>query len=150
MQVDPNEFRRLYASLSDDALLEVERADLTDIARQYYDQELAQRGLQNEPNSPETPAESREELASVGVYQSTEEYGFARGLLSAAGIPSFSQNEAKTSGKLLGIMAGYEVFVPSSLAEQAREVLEAQLSDDELAAQAEAAGMPEFDREEED
>ena len=45
MQPDPEYLRRHYASLSDEALLEIERADLVDVAQQLYDHEFARRGL---------------------------------------------------------------------------------------------------------
>ena len=45
MRPDPDELRRYYASLSDDALLEIERNDLTEVAQACYDAELAERGL---------------------------------------------------------------------------------------------------------
>jgi len=45
MQIDPEHLRRHYASLSDEALLEIDRADLVDVAKQCYDDELARREL---------------------------------------------------------------------------------------------------------
>jgi len=147
MQIDPEDFRRLYASLSDEALLAVKREDLTDLARQYYDQELGQRGLKNEATTEESPGSASppsEELVSVGFFQSMEELSFAKGLLRLAGIPAFSQNEARSAGKLFGLSGQLQLFVPTDMAEQAHEVLNAdELTDEELAAQAEAAAMSE-------
>ena len=45
MQVNPDDLRHYYDSLSDDALLELDRATLTVVAQQCYDDELAQRKL---------------------------------------------------------------------------------------------------------
>jgi hypothetical protein len=145
LQIDPNDFRRLYDSLSDEALLAVKREDLTEIARQYYDLELAQRGLENEQNSvdPKHPMAPNEDLVPVGTFQSGADAGFARSLLAAAEIPTFSENEARQAGKLFGISESLQIYVPRSFEEQAREVLGAELSDDELAAQAEAAALTE-------
>jgi len=145
MQINPDDFRRLYASLSDEALLEIQPADLTDVARQCYDSELAQRRLKNEASSDvaEGSGSSSEDLVEVGFFESTEELGFARGLLRAAEIPAFSQNEAKMAGKLFGISGGLNLLVPREYEDRAREILDAPFSDEELAAQAEAAAMEE-------
>ena len=43
MQIDLEALRRHYASLSDEALSEIDRSDLVDLARQCYDVELARR-----------------------------------------------------------------------------------------------------------
>ncbi len=45
MQPDPEYLRRHYALLSDEALLEMDRADLVEVAQQLYDHEIARRGL---------------------------------------------------------------------------------------------------------
>jgi hypothetical protein len=45
MQIDPERLREEYDSLSDEALLQIHRADLIEDARRIYDEELAQRHL---------------------------------------------------------------------------------------------------------
>lgn len=45
MQVDPEYLREHYSLLSDEALLEVDRGDLVDVARRFYDDEISRRGL---------------------------------------------------------------------------------------------------------
>ena len=45
MKVNIEDIRRQYAELSDEGLLEIERADLMEQARQCYDEELARGGL---------------------------------------------------------------------------------------------------------
>jgi hypothetical protein len=45
MQVDPEYLRRHYNSLSDEALLSIDRTDLVEIAQKCYDAELARREL---------------------------------------------------------------------------------------------------------
>lgn len=45
MQIDLEHLRQHYASLSDEALLAIERADLVDMAKQCYDDELRLREL---------------------------------------------------------------------------------------------------------
>jgi len=45
LQVDPEYLRQPYERLSDEALLEVDRADLVDVAQKCYDEEVSRRGL---------------------------------------------------------------------------------------------------------
>jgi hypothetical protein len=45
MQIDLEQIRRHYASLSDEALLDIERADLTEAAQKCFDAEFDERGL---------------------------------------------------------------------------------------------------------
>src|ERR1035438_8773685 len=43
MRIDPEDFRRHYAMLSDQALFSLNRTDLIDVARACYDEEVARR-----------------------------------------------------------------------------------------------------------
>ncbi len=45
MKVSVEDFRRQYAGMSDDALLDVDRRELVDLARTCYEEELARRQL---------------------------------------------------------------------------------------------------------
>ena len=45
MKVSAEDFRRQYAGLSDEALLDVDRRDLVEVARTCYDAELGRRQL---------------------------------------------------------------------------------------------------------
>jgi hypothetical protein len=56
MPVDPEYLRQYYASLSDEALVAVNRADLVEMAQKYYDNEIGQRRL-----AKETSGQSDEE-----------------------------------------------------------------------------------------
>jgi hypothetical protein len=53
MQPDPEYLRQHYASLSDEALLELDRADLVEMAQPLYDREMAQRGLASAAEEPQ-------------------------------------------------------------------------------------------------
>src|SRR5258708_17207356 len=58
MHIDPEQLREQYDSLSDEALLQIHRADLIEDARRIYDDELARRQLvaariKEESSSPE-------------------------------------------------------------------------------------------------
>jgi len=57
MQVDPEYLRRHYNSLSDEALLAINRSDLVEIAQKCYDAELDRRELapQRSARQPEGP-----------------------------------------------------------------------------------------------
>jgi hypothetical protein len=60
MPIDAEYLRRHYESLSDEALLEIDRADLTGVAQPIFDQEIARRQLHQHPEWTEaqenTPA----------------------------------------------------------------------------------------------
>jgi PhnB protein len=125
MKVSAEDFRRQYAGLSDEALLDVDRRDLVDVARTCYDEELARRQLKAPSpaaagRAPE-PHEEGEEFAVAATYVSQEDAKLARGLLQAAGIPA-----------RLGT-GGLALLVPVSTRNDAHEVLAAQVSDEQLA-----------------
>lgn len=144
MEVSLDDFRRHFELLSDSALLATSREDLVENARGCYDEEVARRGLNSaveagaasEPGTE--PMTAGEELVLISTFHIPEEASLARGLLESAGIPFHLDNEhAALGGFQLRLM------VPAAFEEEALEVLETQISDDELAAQAEAAALPE-------
>jgi hypothetical protein len=147
VEVSAADFRQHYELLSDEALLEIKADDLVDVARQCLEEEIAQRGLH--VAADETPAEIAAEAPSgeedkaevlIATYTSGDELNLARGLLQSAEIPSRVENP-------LAVMGGMELrlIVPAAFEEHALEVLGAEISDEELAAQAEAAGEQEAD-----
>src|ERR1039457_2711163 len=128
MKVSMEDFRRQYAGLSDEALLDVDRQDLVELARACYDDELARRQLKTPAPAPAPTPEhapephgEAEEFAVAETYESQEEARLARELLRAAGIRAH-----------LGA-GGLVLLVPLSTREDAREVLDAQISDEALA-----------------
>jgi putative signal transducing protein len=142
LQIDLDDFRRRYAELSDEALLELDRDDLVDLARDCYDAELARRGLRRTLSSPPATAEVQDhgELVEAARFSFSSEADLARALLESAAIPCYLENEF--AGKTLGTTDGLRLFVPASLLESAREILEAPVSEEELIAQAEAEPAP--------
>ena len=64
MEIDPDEFRRRYAELSDAGLLSIDRDDLTELAQLYYDAEVARRGLQPGPTTIRSDS-----LQACGAFQ---------------------------------------------------------------------------------
>jgi hypothetical protein len=142
MKLDPAELRQQYESLSDEALLAMNRADLVDLAQQIYDEELESRGLglpaAVESESGKLPkSESGEEMVEAAVYDSRSEARLAKSFLLSAEISCELENEFALDD------APLRLLVPASLLDQALDVLSAEISEEELAAQAEAAGEQE-------
>ncbi len=144
VEVNLDDFRRHFELLSDEALLETNREDLVESAKQCFDEEMARRGLNAAPvEEAEEQVAGRpeldpsDELVVIATYHIPEEASLARGLLESAEIPYHLDNEYVALG-------GFEMRlrVPRRYQEEAVEILEMEISDEELAAQAEAAGMP--------
>jgi hypothetical protein len=141
VQIDPEDFKRHYAMLSDAALLEIDRDELVDVACACYDAELAERNLTTEepkPNAAEmepaaSPADG--ELQLVGTFLSMEEANFARGLLQSADVPCSLENEFSAAYSGAGAL---RLLVPAAAYDRACEILEAEISEEDLIAQAEA------------
>jgi hypothetical protein len=135
LEIDPEEFKRRYAELSDEGLLSINRMDLIELAQIYYDHEVAGRGLH--PAPAEAVEDGPEEnLVLAATFLSPEEANLGRALLRDGGIPAYLENELTSVWKGTG---GLRLMVPGSLLEQAKEILEARISDEDLLAQAEAA-----------
>ena len=146
MDITTEDFRRHFDLLSDEALLDTKREDLTAVAQQCLDEELAKRGLhaageevlkEAEPAADE-PSPDQEELVVVATYDDTEEADGAKALLDEAKIPS---RLVKDATDMEGTQL--ELLVPATALFKALDALGLHLSDEELAAQAEAAGMEE-------
>lgn len=159
MDVTAEDFRRHYAELSDEALLEVDTAELVPIARTCHAEEVVRRGLDAVPAADDSPddkvagtEEPTEELVCIADYDYRDEAELARGLLEAASIPATLETEqgesvqAMPEMNLAGTVSGVRLMVPKALAEQALQILATPLSDEELAAQAEAAGLEDEDQ----
>jgi Putative prokaryotic signal transducing protein len=136
LKVEPEEFRNRYAELSDEGLLSINRNDLTELAQQYYDAEVGQRGLHSVSTDPVETANPDGELVVVETFLSIAEANAARGSLRSAGIPAYLDNELTSRWTGAG---GLRLMVPASFLEQASELLQTRISDEELLAEAEAA-----------
>jgi hypothetical protein len=141
MDVSVDDFRRHFEILSDEALLSTNREDLVAGARACYDEEVARRGLSSPPVADTTEEEADAEgagedpdLVVIATFSVPEEASLARGLLESAEIPFSLENEhAPLGGFQLRLM------VPAAFEEEALQVLDTEISDEDLAAQAEAA-----------
>jgi hypothetical protein len=149
MEVSLDDFRRHFELLSDAALLDTNREELVESARECFDEEVTRRGL-NSPSGEEAAAEAAaqpanpgEELVVIATYSIPDEANLARGLLQSAEIPYHLENE-------LAPLGGFQLrlLVPAAFEQEALEVLAAEISEEELAAQAEAAGVMEEEPEE--
>lgn len=151
MEVSLDDFRRHFELLSDAALLETNREELVESARECYDEEVARRGL-NSPSEEETAAEPvphqanpGEELVAIATFNIPDDANLARGLLQSAEIPYHLENEYLALGAFQ-----LRLLVPAAFEQEALEVLAAEISEEELTAQAEAAGVMEEENPEED
>ncbi len=119
MQINPEEFRRRFDGLSDDALLEVNRDELVEVAQDLYDAELERRGLieesaEEEPEPAEgAPEDPKDDLVFAAEFGSAQELAFARSLLKSSGIPTYGQTDF--SGILAATEADTKLYVPSLL-----------------------------------
>jgi hypothetical protein len=146
VDISLDDFRRHFEILSDRALLATNRDDLVESAKACYDEEVLRRGLsspegevasvENEEVAAPEPENPDDDLVLIGTFTVAEEASLARGLLESASIPVHLANEHVALGAFQ-----LRLMVPAAYEEQAFEVLETQLTDEELAEQAEAAGF---------
>jgi hypothetical protein len=156
LEIHPDEFRQQFIELSDEGLLSIERNDLIEMARMYFDAEVARRGLHYVPPTPTeenldeeelVPNPDGEGLVPVATFPSFEEANLGRALVRSADIPAYLENELTSTwigaGEAIDpykVMArGLRLMVPTSFLEQAKGILEERISDENLLAQAEAA-----------
>lgn len=156
MNISADDFKQHFALLSDAALLATNPGDLVEAAQECLEAELLERGLlviEDETAPVETGPEGEapkshevaagDQLVLIGTYTVADDASLARGLLESASIPARLENEN------LGLGAfQLRLMVPASFEQEALDILEYEISDEDLAAQAEAAGG--FDEESED
>jgi hypothetical protein len=138
VDVTPEDFRRHFDMLSDEALIETNRGDLVEIARQCFDEEVARRGLTNSAASPGKVNEV-EIPVQIAKFHFRSEFELARALLRSAGIPSHQGNRI---GRRIELEL--PLMVPAEFAEEALELIRSRVSDEELEAEAEES-IPEGD-----
>jgi hypothetical protein len=145
MQTNLEELREHVAGLSDEALLEVKPEDLVESARGVYEAEIASRGLQWTAAAMEEQqqmeAEADTGLVSIAKFESVEEARFARTMLENEGIPVWFVGELTPNRVTGDPLAGLELVTKADYVEQAQLVLNTEVSEEELARQAEEAGQ---------
>jgi hypothetical protein len=143
---DLDELRTHVAGLSDEALLEVQPDELVESARTVYEAEMASRGIswnlpQDAPSGE--AAEAPAAMVSLARFESVEEARFARTMLENEGVPVWFAGELTPQRITADASAALELITKPEYLEQAQEILSAQISDEELARQAEEAGPSE-------
>lgn len=148
MSTNIEDVKRHVTLLSDEALLDVPREDLTESAQAVYEAELASRGLawpaaavSEEEEDPEAAAAAGGGLVSIAKYESIEDGRFARDLLRNEGIPAWFAAELAIRKGDTDPLAGLELLTQAVFLEQAQQLLSSEVSDEELAQQAETAGL---------
>ena len=159
MAIDPEYLREQYASLSDEALHEIDRDGLVPVAQQIYDKEVGQRAAHVEPAarrsapSPKPrveraePTEGEEpdwleEAAEVfSVYErhagtSSQDAVQARDALEAAGIPCFlDRADIPEERTVTPPSTRWSVLVPGDLNMEATSVLDRDIFNEDFEAQ---------------
>ncbi|MGA7237337.1 MAG: hypothetical protein WBY44_16750 [Bryobacteraceae bacterium] len=144
MKADLDDFRRLYSSLNDEALLNIDRDELVPVAQQVYDAELSARGLDalaEEEEAAPTQNAFGENLVEIAAFDNPSEASVARSLLRIAEIPCMLSTDLPLTSSVLNVATDVKLFVPPEFVDQANEVLDHEISDEDLAAQAEAAAL---------
>jgi hypothetical protein len=145
MRIDAEDFRRQYANLNDDALLAIDRDELTPVAQQVYDAELASRGIEviveEEVLVEGEPDDPLANMVEIAAFDNPSEASMARSMLEHTEIPCMLSTDLPLVGSMLNVASEIKLFVPAELADEALDVLEAEFSEEELAAQAEAAAV---------
>lgn len=160
MQIDLKAIRQHYASLSDEELLHMSRADLTEAAQQCYDEEFSRRGLADRPKSARSahhPGAKREDTGGSFAEETESDWledaacacSFAGGpegagaadaenarqVLEDAGIPcqiSVEAVETNSRPEDAPKRLEYRVMVPGALNMIATSVLDTEVFNQEL------------------
>ncbi|WP_155121220.1 hypothetical protein [Bryobacter aggregatus] len=146
------ELRKNLTQLADKSLLEVDPEGLTDAARSVYEAEMQSRGIQWPSAEPEEQAETAPaaepgaDLVLIDKYESLDEARLAAALLRNEGIPVWLAGALNSQKRLVDANAPLQLVTQPDFLEHARLVLASEVSEEELARQAEEAGA--FDEEE--
>jgi len=148
LQINLNDLRDHYQSLTDEELLEIERDDLTEAARNCYDGELARRGLAaDQASAPEADSEQEPENSDAGADEdwladaavacsytsvpgsnAASDADHARDVLQAAGIPcQISVLEPGPNNADGPQFPEFRVMVPGALNLKATSVLDKEI-----------------------
>jgi len=136
MKITAEELKAAYRRMSKEELLALDRGELTDMARQCYDAELEDRGLNREAEpgagagSAAEPEEFGEPLVAIHDCGSADEAWGVQSALEAAGIPArIGDDRVRPRAGAATGLGRFRVAVPASYADQARAVLNAESTD---------------------
>ena len=113
MKLDRNFLRQHYSSLSDEALLELDRSELVAEAQQIFEEELTQRGLDGSPDSSTFPA-------TEFVSENGDRMEFVDSPAREDGSPGWMDEAAEVYAE-----SAHQGRPPAEHATQGREALEA-------------------------
>ena len=130
--------------LSDEALLALDRSDLVEDARPYYDHEIRQRGL-TQDGSADPPGDTGPKpgwldeaacVAEFGGMNSTSDAQNARDVLENAGIPCYIQmQQLDSAGDRRPSQYEFRLLVPGKLNLEAVSLLDKEIFNAELEAE---------------
>lgn len=140
--------RKHLTHLTDEAILEVNPADLTEEAKAVYDEELASRDLSwPSPESTEEsiiaagyPDPADGELVHIATYETVAEARFAVTLLRQEEIPVWIAGATKPGMAMIDPNAPIDLVTHAEHLEAAQSLLSSEISDEDLARLAEEAG----------
>ena len=153
MQINLDDLRDHYRSLTEDELLEIERADLTEAAQRCYDEEISRRGLRDhrDPAPQPEPEEEPEPVdmdadpdwlkdaaiacsyTSVPGGTAATDADHARDVLQEAGIPCQISVEENDPNNADGPrFPEFRVMVPGALNLKATAVLDTEVFNEGL------------------
>jgi hypothetical protein len=136
LQINPDDLRRHYASLSDEALLEIDPQTLSEVAQRCYDDELSQRSLSSEIQDLDTgpqpdwigDAACACSFASYPGDTSVSQAETARQALVAAGILCHVAGQRIDESRYEpSLRYEYNIMVPGSFNLQAASVLDKEI-----------------------
>ena len=141
-----DELRKHLTILSDEELLETAPDDLTEEARSAYEAEMQSRGLQWPAEGEEAESEVIDAaqagipLVSIAQYETIDEARYAQTLLRNEGIPVWIAGGVSPQTLKFDPSAPLDLVTQPDFLEQAQLVLTTEVSEEELARQAEEAG----------
>jgi hypothetical protein len=138
MRITPEELAARYRAMSDEELLGLDRAELTDTARQCYDSEMERRKIESQPEVDESPRQAEASTAGgrwvcAGMFRTPDEAEAVHGLLESAGIAArLDEGDVLWLGSHSYTCT--RVMVPQVVENDAIGLIETQAAQEELAA----------------
>jgi hypothetical protein len=149
MQITTDELRKHYAALSDEELRDIDPVDLTEVARQCYEEEVKSRrvapadeGEDELQVEPEVEPDWLETAVCVCTFRDAQRAGVAQDALMGSAVPcQLTQAEPDAEGR------EYQVMVPAGLHFRAKTVLDVQIfnAQEEEGVRAHLAGLSDKD-----
>jgi hypothetical protein len=114
MKITSEELKAIYRNMSDEELLALDRGDLTEVALRVHSEELERRGFH--PDGAHADPTQDEPMVTLDTFDSLDQVQAVEAVLASAGIPATLEDDTMRS-------RGFQVMVPASMADEARQVL---------------------------